>query len=82
MSATPDGFADDIPPIGSYVVDRKSERILVVMDHQGGELYLRPPGGGIEITRKPAQLRPADRAETLRGRVIRANAEAAHECAG
>ncbi|WP_280670883.1 MULTISPECIES: hypothetical protein [unclassified Kitasatospora] len=73
---------DDVPPTGSYVVDRKSLRILVVMDNRHGELYLRPPGGGVEITRKPEQVRPADRGETLRGRVVKANLDAEHGCAG
>lgn len=73
---------DGIPPTGSYVVDRKSQRILVVMDHRAGELYLRPPGGGVEITRKPDQVRPADRGETLRGRVAKANLDDARGCVG
>lgn len=63
-----------VPPDGSYVVDRKSLRVLVVMAYQGGELYLRPPGGGIEIARKPEQVRTADRTECLSGRVAELNA--------
>ncbi|MDH6114551.1 hypothetical protein P3T36_000951 [Kitasatospora sp. MAP12-15] len=71
-----------IPAVGSYVVDQRTLRILVVMDHRAGELYLRPPGGGIEVTRKPEQVRPADRSEALRGRVAKANVDARNECAG
>ncbi|MDH6114492.1 hypothetical protein P3T36_000892 [Kitasatospora sp. MAP12-15] len=82
ISTTSTSTPDDIPPTGSYVVDRKSLRILVVMDNRHGELYLRPPGGGIEITRTPDQIRPADRSETLRGRVAEANLDAEHGCAG
>lgn len=74
--------AADVPPIGSYVVDRKSERILVVMAHQDGVIYLRPPGGGVEITREPEQLRLADRSEMLRGRVAKVNSEDTYGCAG
>ncbi|MDH6131375.1 hypothetical protein P3T37_000744 [Kitasatospora sp. MAA4] len=77
MSSTP---PDDVPLAGSYVVDRTSLRVLVVMDNRHGELYLRPPGGGVEITRKPEQVRPADRSETLRGRVAKANMDTEHGC--
>ncbi|MDH6113978.1 hypothetical protein P3T36_002799 [Kitasatospora sp. MAP12-15] len=82
MSTTSTTTTDHIPPTGSYVVDRKSLCILLVMDYRAGELYLRPPGGGVEVTRQPSQVRPADRSETLRGRVAKENLAAEHGCAG
>ncbi|MDH6108466.1 hypothetical protein P3T36_003890 [Kitasatospora sp. MAP12-15] len=72
MSATRNG---DILSAGDYVVDRRSGTVLVVMERRAGVLYLRPAKGGIEITREPEQVRRADRAESLSGRLAGLNAD-------
>jgi len=36
------------PPIGSYVVDTHTERVGMVMGHEGPYVQLRPLGGGKE----------------------------------
>ncbi|MER8184805.1 hypothetical protein [Kitasatospora sp. NPDC094015] len=47
------------PKPGELVRDHRSDRIGVLMDVQGGRLYLRPPGGGVEWTADPGQVGPA-----------------------
>ncbi|MGW8377554.1 hypothetical protein [Streptomyces sp. ODS28] len=54
------------PDIGTLAVDTKTGRMGEVMDHAGGCVQLRPPGGGREWDADPGCLRPAE--ETERGR--------------
>ncbi|MFJ8668107.1 hypothetical protein [Streptomyces sp. NPDC093600] len=60
------------PVLGSFVVDtgRRTERLGRVTAREGGLLYLRPPGGGIEWTTEPANLRPPTEEEWARIRVL------------
>ncbi|MFI9271260.1 hypothetical protein ACIGXM_11185 [Kitasatospora sp. NPDC052896] len=63
-----------VPSTGTFVVDMKTRRTMIVMDFRDGKLYIRPPAGGIEWQRGPDEVRPADRSEVLRARVARINA--------
>ena len=73
MSATtPDG--DGVPAVGSLVLDAKQDRVGVVMDRQGGRVYLRPPQGGREWEAAPEDVRPARAGDELRARVAEINA--------
>ncbi|MGW0788662.1 hypothetical protein ACWD04_10500 [Streptomyces sp. NPDC002911] len=65
---------DDAPPLGTAVHDGDSDRVGLVMGHEGPYLQLRPLGGGREWDAEPARLRPLDPAELLSARVAEANA--------
>ncbi|MEU8622969.1 hypothetical protein [Streptomyces sp. NPDC048623] len=60
------------PKLGSFVVDTSNgtPRPGEVTAHDGGTLYLRPPGGGIEWTVEPAHVRPPTEDERKRIRVL------------
>ncbi|MEU3099466.1 hypothetical protein ABZ690_33325 [Streptomyces sp. NPDC006967] len=63
------------PPAGTVVVDERTGRTGVVMDHVGPYLQLRPVGGGgREWDALPARVRVASSAERLRASVAAANA--------
>lgn len=48
------------PTTNGYAVDTSSTppRVGQVTAYDGGSLYLRPPGGGIEWVAEPCDLRP------------------------
>ncbi|GAB2327480.1 hypothetical protein AB0N20_10985 [Streptomyces griseoincarnatus] len=62
------------PPAGTIVVDERTGRTAVVMDHVGPYLQLRPVGGGREWDALPARVRVASSAERLRASVAAVNA--------
>lgn len=64
----------DVAAVGSLVRDQQRDRVGVVMARYGGEVYLRPLGGGIEWTARAEELQPADRRDELRARVGELNA--------
>jgi hypothetical protein len=74
-------------PVGQLAYDTRRERRGVVMDHLDGDVWLRPPGGGMEWTARPGEVEPvtADAAEgdqperLLRARVAVANARSRRE---
>jgi hypothetical protein len=65
---------DGVPNVGSLVLDEKRDRVGVVMDRQGGRVYLRPPQGGREWEAAPEDVRPARAGDELRARVAEINA--------
>ncbi|MCT7351398.1 hypothetical protein N4P33_04335 [Streptomyces sp. 15-116A] len=67
------------PPVGSLVVDTRSERVGVVMGHQGPYVQLRPYGGGKEWDADPGAVRQATPAERLRAATAYANARSRGE---
>jgi hypothetical protein len=70
------------PPIGSLAVDTARDRVGVVMDVQGGRVFLRRPGGGTEWEALPRDVRPASGRDELRGRVTEADAESGRRWGG
>jgi hypothetical protein len=67
------------PPVGAYVVDTRTERIGVVMGHEGPYVQLRPYGGGREWDADPGAVRHATPAERLRAATAYANARSRGE---
>ncbi|MEV8591517.1 hypothetical protein [Streptomyces sp. NPDC052012] len=67
------------PPVGALVVDTRSERVGVVMGHQGPYVQLRPYGGGKEWDADPRAVRQATPAERLRAATAYANARSRGE---
>lgn len=65
---------DGLPDVGALVLDAKRDRVGVVMDRQGGRVYLRPPQGGREWEAALEDVRPARAADELRARVAEINA--------
>lgn len=65
---------DAVPDIGALVLDVKRDLVGVVMDRQGGRVYLRPPHGGREWEADPEDVRPARAGDELRARVAEINA--------
>jgi hypothetical protein len=64
---------EQLPEVGSYVLDGRDGRIGQVMGFEGGYVQLRPPGGGQEWDCPPAELGLAGPAELLRARVREVN---------
>ncbi|WP_344473680.1 hypothetical protein [Streptomyces amakusaensis] len=68
----------DVLENGALAVDTRTGALGVVMDngaHAGGGCYsLRPPGGGIEWTADPEDVRPATNADRLRPALTEINA--------
>jgi hypothetical protein len=62
------------PGIGETVRDTGSDRIGVVMDHQGSYVQLRPLSGGREWDADPSRIEPISQSELLSTRVAEANA--------
>ncbi|WTR12336.1 hypothetical protein OHA44_04980 [Streptomyces sp. NBC_00144] len=56
-----------------------SNRVGIVMGHEGPYLQLRPLGGGREWDADPARVRPVGPAELLQARVTEANARSRSE---
>lgn len=54
-----------MPAIGSYVADTgmKTARLGRVMAYEGELVFLRPPGGGVEWTARPEDVRPPTESE-------------------
>ncbi|MDG4533958.1 hypothetical protein [Streptomyces sp. AV19] len=49
----------DAPPNGTLVVDERSDKVGVVMGHEGPNLQLRPPRGGRGWEARPSAVRVA-----------------------
>ncbi|WP_405992561.1 hypothetical protein [Streptomyces sp. NBC_00986] len=64
------------PPVGAYAVDVRDGRVGEVMGHVGGNVQLRPVGGGREWDCPPESTGPAGQEEVLRARVRERNREA------
>jgi len=62
------------PAIGETVRDTGSDRIGIVMDHQGTYVQLRPLGGGREWDADPAHVKPISQSELLSARLAEVNA--------
>jgi hypothetical protein len=71
---TPTRDDDGVPDVGSLVLDAKRDRVGVVMDRQGGRVYLRPPQGGLEWEAAEEDVRAARAGDELRARVAEINA--------
>ncbi|MER6621818.1 MULTISPECIES: hypothetical protein [unclassified Streptomyces] len=67
------------PPVGAYVVDTRTERIGLVMGHEGPYVQLRPYGGGREWDADPGAVRQATPAERLHAATAYANARSRGE---
>ncbi|TDC74236.1 hypothetical protein [Streptomyces hainanensis] len=65
--------------IGAAAYDERVGRYGVVMDHEGGRVYLRPPGGGLEWEAAVEHVRPARVSEVLAEPVAEANARSRGE---
>lgn len=63
-----------LPRVGTVVHDGGSDRVGVVVGHEGPCLRLRPLGGGREWEADPARLRTLSPSELLSARVAEANA--------
>ncbi|MEU2869736.1 hypothetical protein ABZ769_11065 [Streptomyces olivoreticuli] len=61
------------PETGSLVVDTQTDRVGIVMGHEGPYIQLRPPGGGTEWDVPPDKLRPAEPTDELRAKVAVVN---------
>jgi len=46
------------PAVGELVLDAKRDAVGMVMDAQGGRMFLRPPEGGREWEASPDDVRP------------------------
>lgn len=68
-----------LPRPGTAVRDIASNRVGIVMGHEGPYLQLRPLGGGREWDADPARVRPVGPAELLKARVAEANARSRSE---
>ncbi|HCA85210.1 MAG TPA: hypothetical protein DEQ61_06770 [Streptomyces sp.] len=53
--------------VGELALDARQGRVGVVMDAQGGRMYLRRPEGGREWEASPQDLRPANPGEARAG---------------
>ncbi len=53
--------------IGELALDARQGRVGVVMDTQGGRMYLRRPEGGREWEAAPQDVRPATPREAAEG---------------
>ncbi|CAM5255919.1 hypothetical protein SHIRM173S_12847 [Streptomyces hirsutus] len=67
------------PPVGVYIVDTRTERIGIVMGHEGPYIQLRPYGGGREWDAETVEVRRATPAERLRAATAYANARSRGE---
>ncbi len=65
---------DDVPHVGSFVVDTRTDRVARVIDVGDRRLYLRPPTGGVEWEALPQHVRATDPQEDLSARVAVENA--------
>ncbi|MGR8007659.1 hypothetical protein [Streptomyces hypolithicus] len=65
---------DGVPGVGAAVHDSGSDRVGLVMGHQGPYLQLRPLGGGCEWDADPALVRPVSRDELLSAQLAEVNA--------
>ncbi|MGW2212316.1 hypothetical protein [Streptomyces sp. NPDC001781] len=67
------------PPLGSYALDTETNRVGVVMGHQGPYVQLRPLGGGREWDVAPGRVRAATPAERISAATAYANARSRGE---
>ncbi|GAA3304513.1 hypothetical protein [Streptomyces cinereospinus] len=67
------------PPVGAYAVDTRSEKVGIVMGHEGPYVQLRAVGGGKEWDCDPQALREATAAERLSAATAYANARSRGE---
>ncbi|GGX55425.1 hypothetical protein [Streptomyces fructofermentans] len=67
------------PTVGTCAVDTRTERIGVVMGHEGPYVQLRPFGGGREWDCEPDAVRAATPAERLSAATAYANARSRGE---
>ncbi|MEU4109595.1 hypothetical protein ACGFYT_08875 [Streptomyces sp. NPDC048208] len=67
------------PPLGSYAWDTGTNRVGVVMGHQGPYVQLRPLGGGREWDAAPDRVRAATPAERISAATAYANARSRGE---
>ncbi|MEV7285213.1 hypothetical protein AB0O01_11730 [Streptomyces sp. NPDC093252] len=70
-------------PVGQLVHDTRQDKRAIVMDHEGGLVWLRPERGGTEWTARAGDLRPveggAGARALLSARVADANARSRGE---
>ncbi|MCD9878248.1 hypothetical protein AB0G54_07720 [Streptomyces yokosukanensis] len=66
--------AQDVPEVGTVVVDTRSDQLGEVMGAEGPYVQLRPLGGGIEWDVPPRALREATTSDELRAKVREVNA--------
>ncbi|MCZ4509352.1 hypothetical protein O3Q52_14325 [Streptomyces sp. ActVer] len=67
------------PAVGDLAYDTRRDRYGVVMERTGGQVHLRPKGGGLEWAARPEDVEPAGAGEALGPRVARANARSRGE---
>ncbi|MDG9692616.1 hypothetical protein ACH4NS_23985 [Streptomyces mutabilis] len=65
------------PAVGTHAVDARDGRVGEVLAHDGGEVRLRPVGGGREWDCPAASLVAARPEEVMRARLRRTNHESA-----
>ncbi|MGA5507442.1 hypothetical protein [Streptomyces umbrinus] len=61
------------PAVGSLMVDKRHDRVGLVMGHEGPHVQLRPLQGGLEWDVPPEELREPTRAEAMSAKVAVAN---------
>ncbi len=76
VPGAPSAEAVPLPPpaVSDLAYDTRRDRYGVVMERTGGQVHLRPKGGGLEREARPEDVEPAGVGEALGPRVARANA--------
>ncbi|WP_399479109.1 hypothetical protein [Streptomyces sp. OUCMDZ-4982] len=64
-----------VPAAGAFAVDGRDGRVGRVVERSGGQVRLRPPGGGPEWVCPAEDVRPASPGVVLRARVTEINRE-------
>lgn len=72
---TGEGCEPGAPEPGAFAVDARDGRVGRVTGRSGGNVRLRPPGGGPEWECPPESVRPASPGVVLRARVTEINRE-------
>ncbi|MFM9448831.1 hypothetical protein [Streptomyces acidiscabies] len=82
VPGAPSAGAVPLPPppaVGDLAYDTRRDRHGVVMERTGGQVHLRPKGGGLEWAARPEDVEPAGAGEELGTGVARANARSRGE---
>lgn len=65
--------SEELPAVGTVMVDEARDRIGEFQDELRGRFHLRPIGGGLEWDASPDHVRPATDEERMRARVRHEN---------
>ncbi|WP_434093538.1 hypothetical protein [Streptomyces bacillaris] len=64
-----------VSDVGAFAVDGRDGRVGRVLERSGGQVRLRPPGGGPEWVCPAEDVQPASPSVVLRARVTEINRE-------